>query len=181
MKNKICILFILMMILTFNGCKNTWSSFVDTVLNTKEIEQEFGKPRTTFYTCLYSDRDPRIPIINPVEMYKDEELGWTLRTIELNGNSTCGDYHQIDLMYGDSINLYFHKNSISYSMNNISFHDSEQWFLVQLHEKKLVVFSEKNSFLQVGNEILDKMISPDIYYERFCKDSHSLPWIPNDN
>ena len=86
-----------MMIPTFNGCKNTWSSFVDTVLNTKEIEHEYGKPRTTFYTCLYSDRDPRIPIINPVEMYKDEELGWTLRTMELNGNSTCGDYHQIDM------------------------------------------------------------------------------------
>ena len=97
MKNKICVLFILIMILAFNGCKNTWSSFVDTVLNTKEIEHEYGKPRTTFYTCLYSDRDPRIPIINPVEMYKDEELGWTLRTIELNGNSTCGDYHQIDM------------------------------------------------------------------------------------
>ena len=108
---------------------------MEAVLDTEETEQEHGKPRTTFYTCLFSDRDPRIPIINPVEMYKDEELGWTLRTIGLNGEGACGDYHQIGLMYGDSLNLYFHKEEISYVMNGISFNDSEQWFLVQIHDK----------------------------------------------
>ena len=109
MKNSIYVFLCFVMFLSFYGCKSSWSDFVDSVLNTKEIEQEYGKPRTTFYTCLFSDRDPRIPIVNPVEMYKDEELGWTLRTIELNGDDACGDYHQIDIMFGDSLNLYFHK------------------------------------------------------------------------
>ena len=181
MKNIYIFFLFFVMFLLFYGCKNSWSDFVDAVLNTEEIEQEQGKPRTTFYTCLFSDRDPRIPIINPVEMYKDEELGWTLRTIGLNGDGACGDYHQIDLMYGDSLNLYFHKEEISYSVNGISFNDSEQWFLVQIHDKKLVAFSEKDSFLQkVGNEVFEKMIHPDRYYEKFSEDAHSLPWIPDN-
>ena len=180
MKNSIYVFLCFVMFFPFYGCKNSWSDLVDEVLNSKEIEQGYGKPRTTFYTCLFSDRDPRIPIVNPVEMYKDEELGWTLRTIELNGDDACGDYHQIDLMFGDSLNLYFHKKEISYSVNGMSFNDSEQWFLVQLLEKKLVVFSEKEFFLQkVGNEIFEKMMPPDMYYERFCEDANLLPWIPD--
>ena len=79
------------------------------------------------------------------------------------------------------MNLYFHKEEISYVMNGISFNDSEQWFLVQIHDKELVAFSEKDSFLQkVGNEVLEKMIHPDRYYEKFCEDAHSLPWIPDN-
>lgn len=181
MKNSIYVFLCFVMFLSFYGCKSSWSDFVDSVLNTKEIEQEYGKPRTTFYTCLFSDRDPRIPIVYPVEMYKDEELDWTLRTIEINGDDACGDYHQIDIMFGDSLNLYFHKKEISYSVNGMSFNDPEQWFLVQLLEKRLVVFSEKESFLQkVGNEIFEKMMPPDMYYERFCEDANLLPWIPDN-
>ena len=47
--------------------------------------------------------------------------------------------------------------------------------------KELVAFSEKDSFLQkVGNEVFEKMIHPDRYYEKFCEDAHSLPWIPDN-
>ncbi len=79
------------------------------------------------------------------------------------------------------MNLYFHKKEISYSVNGMSFNDPEQWFLVQLLEKRFVVFSEKESFLQkVGNEIFEKMMPPDMYYERFCEDANLLPWIPDN-
>lgn len=178
MKKKCYIYIIILIIISFCGCKKIWNNFVDAIFTTKEIEQKYGKPRTTFYTCPFSDRDPRIPIINPIEMFKDEELGWSLRTIGLSGAS--GDFHQIDLMYGDSLNLYFHAKDIHYSVNNYDFYQSEKWFLVQSHEKALIVFSEKKSFLQkVGQEIVDKMLSPDTYYEMFYEDANSLPWIPN--
>ena len=144
--------------LSFCGCKKTWSDFVDVFFNTEETGHMYGEPRTTFYTCPLSDRNPRIPIINPVEMFKDEE---------------------IDLMYGDSLNIYLHAGELHYTVNNYSFYQSEKWFLLQIHEKKLISFSEKESFLQkVGQGTVDKMISPDTYYEMFRKEANSLPWIP---
>ncbi|MCR5554684.1 MAG: hypothetical protein K6F29_04030 [Bacteroidales bacterium] len=173
---------IIPIMLSFCGCKKIWGNFVDYIFNTKEIEQKYGEPRTTFYTCPLSDRDPRIPIINPVEMYKDEELGWTLRTSGLKVEDTViGDCHQIDLMYGDSLNLYLHAGELHYSVNNHSFYQSEKWFLLQIYEKKIIFsFSEKRNFLQkVGQEIVDNMVSPDTYYEMFYEDANSLPWIPN--
>ncbi len=177
MKKKIIYIIIM---LSFCGCKKTWSDFVDVFFNTEETGHMYGEPRTTFYTCPLSDRNPRIPIINPVEMFKDEELGWTIRTLGLNVDTTvCGDCPQIDLMYGDSLNIYLHAGELHYTVNNYSFYQSEKWFLLQIHEKKLISFSEKESFLQkVGQGTVDKMISPDTYYEMFRKEANSLPWIP---
>ena len=176
MKKKIIYIIIM---LSFCGCKKTWSDFVDVFFNTEETGQMYEESRTTFYTCPLSDRNPRIPIINPVEMFKDEELGWTLRTIGLNADSVWGDYHQIDLMYGDSSNIYLHAGELHYTVNSYNFYQSEKWFILQIHEKKLIGFSEKNSLLQkVGKETVEKMISPDNYYELFHEDVNSLPWIP---
>lgn len=177
MKKKIIYIIIM---LSFCGCKRIWSDFVDVFFNTEETGHMYGEPRTTFYTCPLSDRNPRIPIINPVEMFKDEELGWTIRTLGLNVDTTvCGDCPQIDLMYGDSLNIYLHAGELHYTVNNYSFYQSEKWFLLQIHEKKLISFSKKESFLQkVGQGTVDKMISPDTYYEMFRKEANSLPWIP---
>ena len=176
MKKKIIYIIIM---LSFCGCKKTWSDFVDVFFNTEETGHMYGESRTTFYTCPLSDRNPRIPIINPVEMFKDEELGWTLRTIGLNADSVWGDYHQIDLMYGDSSNIYLHAGELHYTVNSYNFYQSEKWFILQIHEKKLIGFSEKKSLLQkVGKETVEKMISPDNYYELFHEDVNSLPWIP---
>ena len=81
-------------------------------------------------------------------------------------------------MYGDSLNIYLHAGELHYTVNNYSFYQSEKWFLLQIHEKKLISFSEKESFLQkVGQGSFDKMISPDTYYEMFRKEAHSLPWL----
>lgn len=180
MKKKIIFYMIIPIMFSFCGCKKKWGDFVDYIFNTKEIEQKYGEPRTTFYTCPFSDRNPRIPIINPVEMFKDEELGWTLRTWGLKVEDTVlGDCPQIDLMYGDSLNLYLHAGELHYTFYNHSFYQSEKWFLLQIPEKKIISFSEKRNFLQkVGQGTVDKMISPDTYYEMFRKEANSLPWLP---
>lgn len=168
------------LLLSFMGCQHTWEKSVESIFKTEEMELTYGPSRTTFYTCPYSDRNPRMPIVRPIEMVKDKDLGWTLRSIGLS--NTHSDYHKIDLMFGDSLCIYFHTIDTAYTINGISFHDQEYWVVVNLHEKLSNDFIDNDSFMQnVGQEIIRKMISPDTYYKMFYNDPHSLPWIVNRN
>ena len=74
------------------------------MLNSKKMEQLYGKPRTTFLTCAVGPDDaPRMPVAKPVELMKLED-GWNIcSTNALKGDSTVANNGPVDLIYGDSL------------------------------------------------------------------------------
>ena len=176
MDKKKLVAFVVIIGVIFCSCRHLWERCVDILLDPRKTEQEFGEPRTSFYSCPYSDREPRIPILYPVEMVKNDELGWSLRTIGLNG--VIGDIHFIDLMYGDSNRIFVHSLRASYRINKTFFDDPERWIIINLKDKSYSEYLMIDDFKQlVGEEVVGKLISPDIYYTMFCGSADSLPWI----
>lgn len=164
-------------------CKNVWGRFVEWIIDPKRMEEKYGKPRTTFYTCPYwPNQEPRMPIIKPIEMSKRNNSEWTLHAIALTKatGTSCGDYQPVDYMYGDSERLCFHCPESTCFVNAKNIYYPERWIYVNIHDWILYEFNDKTTFEKnVGYDMIDKMISPDEYYKSFCVNENALPWIPD--
>ena len=83
-------------------------------------------------------------------------------------------------MYGDSLCLYLHCPKSSYispiSSNEVQL--PELWVFLKIHDFVVAEYPDRESFEKnVGNDIVDKMVSPDYYYKLFLDDENALPWI----
>ncbi len=185
MKNKVFVLCLITLLLC--GCRNTWHKIADRVWKRigSEMEKKYGKPRTTFYTCPYAPNQvPRFPIRKPIEMmkyYGNNNSEWGLST-SAQFHTLYGDYHPIDHMYGDSLCLYLHCPKSSYispiSSNEVQL--PELWVFLKIHDFVVAEYPDRESFEKnVGNDIIDNMVSPDYYYKLFYDDENALPWIPD--
>lgn len=183
MKYKVIIICLITLLLC--GCRNPWHKFTDWVWHRveKEMEKQYGKPRTTFYTCPYAPNQvPRMPIYEPIYMMKCYDgTEWGLST-SAKFHTSFGDYFPIDYMYGDSLYLIFHcpKYTDSSFCDSVTFHHPELWVLLRIHDLTVSEYSDKKTFEKsVGYDIADNMVSPDYYYKLFIDDENALPWIPD--
>ena len=163
------------------GCKYFWGKTVDKLLNSKKMEQLYGKPRTTFLTCPVGPDDaPRMPVAKPVELMKFED-GWNIcSTDALKGDSIVANCGPVDLIYGDSLYVYCHIQE-RHDTIPFDYHYPENWIVVEIKNLQTKQYASKALFAKgAGQEILNKMVSPDEYYAAFKEDENALPWIPNE-
>jgi len=163
------------------GCKHFWGKAVDKLLNSKKMEQLYGKPRTTFLTCAVGPDDaPRMPVAKPVELMKLED-GWNIcSTDALKGDSTVANCGPVDRIYGDSLYVYCHILE-RHDTIPIDYYYPENWIVVEIKNLHTKQYASKALFAKsVGQDILNKMVSPDKYYAAFKEDEDALPWTPNE-
>lgn len=165
-------LYTLLLLPLLQGCVHLFSS------------DAFDESRNTFYTRDYYWDDPRLPLIEPFELWKTPIGGWLINIGEIHSDDIVPTekYGPVDRVYCSNEIIYCHvlENAPGHDPQLPQLSYPERWFTINMGDMTMTHYQGEASFRSgIGDSIYSLLQPPDTLYAHFSEDIWTLPWIPD--